>query len=196
MIRKLRLNGLRRDRKGATVVEFAILLAPMLVLLMGALDIAYQLYATAMLQGTIHKASRRASLEGANQTAIDAFVRSSLSSIATASNISISAVSYREFSGVGNPEKIVTDTAPIGTINSGDCWIDANSNGLYNSQQGGSGLGGAEDVVSYTVTMKYNRLTPISNWLGWGNLVTITRATSLQNEPYAGVIDPPKVCKP
>lgn len=196
MIRKLRLARLRRDRKGATAVEFAILLAPMLVLLMGALDVAYQLYATSVLQGTVHQASRRAALEGASQTTIDAFIRTSLASIATASNITITATSYRDFTGVGNPEKIVTDTAPIGTINSGDCWIDANSNGLYDAQQGSSGLGGAEDIVSYSVTMKYNRLTPITRWLGWGNLASITRSTSLQNEPYAGVIDPPKVCKP
>lgn len=195
-MRKLNFARLRRDRKGATAVEFAILLSPMIVLLMGALDVAHQLYATSVLQGTIYNASRRASLEGASQTTIDAFVRTSLRSIATPENISITATSYRDFSGVGNPEKILTDTAPIGTINSGDCWIDANSNGLYDSQQGGTGLGGAEDIVNYTVTMKFKRLTPVSTWLGWGNIATIARATSLQNEPYAGVIDPPKVCKP
>ncbi|MBY8820690.1 TadE/TadG family type IV pilus assembly protein [Sphingomonas colocasiae] len=195
VIRNFSLVRLWRDRRGATAVEFAILLAPMLILLMGALDVAYQLYATAVLQGTVHQASRRASLEDANQTTIDTFVRTSLASITSANNIEIAAVSYRDFTGVGNPEKIVTDTAPIGTINVGDCWIDANKNGLYDSQQGGSGLGGAEDVVNYTVTMKYNRITPITKWLGWGNVATITRSTSLQNEPYAGVIDPPKVCK-
>jgi len=195
-MRKIRLARLQRDRKGATAVEFAILLTPMIVLLMGALDVAHQLYATAVLQGTIYNASRRASLEDASQTTIDAFVRTSLSSIATANNITITAASYRDFSGVGNPEKILTDTAPIGTINSKDCWIDANSNGLYDSQQGGTGLGGAEDVVNYTVSMKFNRLTPVSSWLGWGKTGTITRSTSLQNEPYAGVVDPPKVCMP
>jgi Flp pilus assembly protein TadG len=184
-----------RDRSGATVTEFALLLMPLLVLIMGSLDLAYQLYAAAVLQGTVNEAARRASLEGATQTAIDAYVKGRLASIATAANITTSATSYREFTGIGNPEKIMTDTAPLGTINSGDCWIDANRNGLYDTLQGSTGLGGAEDVVNYSVTMTFSRLTPVSRWMGWGTQGTVRRSTTLQNEPYAGVVDPPKVCK-
>jgi len=191
-----RLRGIPDDSRGATIVEFSILIGPLLLLIMGALDIGYQLYATAVLQGTVNEAARRASLEGATQTAIDTFVKARLSSIAPASDISTIAKSYREFSGIGNPEKIMTDTPPLGTINSGDCWIDANKNGLYDTMQGSTGLGGAEDIVNYSVTLNYTRITPVWKWLGWGSGVVLNRSTTLQNEPYAGVIDPPKVCKP
>jgi len=188
------LARLARERRGATAVEFAMLTFPLLGMLMGALEMGYQFYAASMLQGTIYRASRMATLENANQTTIDAYVRTQLKGITAASNIVITSQSYRSFSGVGKPEKITTDVAPIGSYNKGDCFVDANGNGKFDAAQGSSGLGGAEDVVSYTVKMTYKRLLPINKLIKVPGTVQVVRNTILRNEPYAGVIGPATVC--
>ena len=187
---------LKRDRRGSAAVEFAVLSMPLSFLLFGALDVGYQLYASSVVQGTVFTAGRKATLENADRTVIDAFVRQQLVRFAASDKIKITATSYRAYSGVSKPEKITTDTGVIGTVDAiGDCWIDSTKNDKYDSSQGSAGIGGAEDIVIYKVEMDYPYLTPIPNALGFGKIGYITRTTTLKNEPYAGVIDPPTVCK-
>ena len=185
---------LGRDKRGATAVEFAILALPMCAFLVGSLEIGYQLYATSILQGTINQAGRMASLEDASQTSIDAFVKQRLGEFTTSDRIVISSKSFRSFNGIGNPEVITTDTAPLGAFNLGDCYIDANNSKNYDTAQGTSGTGGAEDVVNYQVTMTYDRLMPVVPMFGMSATETLIRSTVLRNEPYAGVVDPDTIC--
>ncbi|HBQ54317.1 MAG TPA: hypothetical protein DD790_07490, partial [Erythrobacter sp.] len=46
-----RLRGIRRDDSGATIVEFAIILVPMVILLMGGIELGYNSYVRSVLQG-------------------------------------------------------------------------------------------------------------------------------------------------
>lgn len=186
--------GFGRDQRGVVAVEFAMILMPMLILIFGMIDIGYQIYATSILQGTVANVARSATLEGATLTALETEARMRLDGIATGSDVVVASTSYKDFSSIGKPEKITTDTAPIGSFNPGDCYIDANSNGSYDTAQGTAGLGGAEDVINFSVTVTFHRLTPIAEYLGMDDPVSTTRSAVLRNEPYSGVVDPPTVC--
>ncbi|HCJ81802.1 MAG TPA: hypothetical protein DHV50_09890, partial [Erythrobacter sp.] len=58
-----RLRRIRRDESGATIVEFAIILVPMVILLMGGIELGYNSYVRSVLQGSLNDAARRAAVE-------------------------------------------------------------------------------------------------------------------------------------
>ena len=123
------IGSLRKAEDGATLVEFALILPALCVLLLGIFDLGYRSYANSVLLGALHDAARMATVGGLTQAQIDARVRSRLSNFANNSTVTIQTQSYFEFSHVGTPERITSDTAPFNTYNSGDCFEDANGNG-------------------------------------------------------------------
>ena len=191
------LQRLARNARGATMVEFAVVIGPLILMLLGSLDLAYQTYATAVVQGTVNAAGRKATLEGATTADVEDYVKSQLSSIAASSDIQVTARNFLTYSKIGKPEKLTTDVNSNGIYdkNGPDCFIDDNRNGVYDAaSQGTSGIGTAEDAVQYTVTATYKRFSPLAPLLGLGTTATITRMTMVKNEPYAGVVDPPTKC--
>jgi Flp pilus assembly protein TadG len=180
------LHALRRSERGATVVEFALVLPVMCVLLLGTLDLGYRSYVTSIVQGSLHEAARMATVGGVPTSAIEAHVRDRLRDFSGGATISTTTRSYADFNGVRTPETVTQDTAPMGQYNQGDCFQDVNGNGSYDLDRGRGGLGGAEDVVYFEVTMSYPRIVPLDRLLGWDENVTITQNTLLRNQPYAG----------
>ena len=84
-------------------------------------------------------------------------------------------------------QRLLIDTDPVGTYNQGDCWEDTNGNNSWDADRGSSGMGGADDIVRYQVSITYPRLVPIWKFLGtWGTTDTVTSNTVLRNQPYAG----------
>ncbi len=181
------LRTLRRDQRGATIVEFALILPVLCLLLLGVLDLGYRSYVTSIIQGTLHEAARMAVIGNQTTTAIENHVRNRLQEFSGDATIQTRTRSYSDFTGVSTPEKITQDTAPTGSYNPGDCFEDYNRNGSYDLDRGRSGLGNSEDVVYFEVTMSYPRIVPITRFLGGGgNNVTIVANTVLRNQPYAG----------
>jgi len=180
------LCTLRLDQKGATIVEFALILPVLCMLLLGVLDLGYRSYVTSIIQGSLHEAARMATVGNVQNSVIDQHVRDRLHDFSGDATITTSMRSYADFSGVRMPETITQDTVPIGSYNPGDCFQDANRNGQYDLDRGRTGLGGAEDVVYYEVTMSYPHIVPLGSFLGWNDDVSITSNTVLRNQPYAG----------
>ena len=54
---------IRRDERGATIVEFAFVAPVMAIMICGAFDVTHQAYARAVLEGTVEKAGRDATLQ-------------------------------------------------------------------------------------------------------------------------------------
>lgn len=186
MRRAIPLRALRRDRRGATIVEFALILPVLCTLLLGVLDLGYRSYVTSIVQGALHEAARMATVGGVPITTIETHVQNRLQRFSNNATITVTTRSYADFTGVGIPETITQDTAPVGTYNNGDCYEDYNGNGHYDLDRGRSGLGGAEDVVYFEVTMTYPHIVPLGRFLGWNSNVTVTQNTLLRNQPYAG----------
>jgi len=178
--------GLRRDARGATIVEFAMVLPILCMLLLGLLDLGYRSYAASMVQGALHDAARMATVGSYSLAQIDARVKARLANFSTSSTVTTSTTSYYDFSGVTQAELIVGDTAPMGSYNSGDCFEDANGNNGYNTDRGRNSTGGADDIVRYQVSISFPRIVPLGGFLGWSNTQTITQNTVLRNQPFAG----------
>lgn len=177
---------LRRDASGATIVEFAVVLPVLSLLVLGLLDLGYRSYATSVLQGALHDASRMATVGNFTLAQIDARVKARLSNFAGRSTVTTSTTSYYDFTGVSQPEKVVGDTVPLNTYNAGDCFEDANGNSTYDTDRGRNSTGGSDDIVRYQVTITYPRIVPLGGFMGWSNNQTVTQNTVLRNQPFAG----------
>ncbi len=186
LARKSLVARLHDDSSGAYMIEFAMILPPFLMLVMGTFDIGMQMYAKSVLAGAVEQAARLNTLEtnATNQSAVDQAVRDQVGRVARYGSLQFSRQSYQDFSDVGTPEDF-TDANGDGVRNPGECFQDANGNGTWNADRGSNGQGGANDAVLYRVSLTFNRLFPLWKMLGEPQQKTITVSTTLRNQPYS-----------
>ena len=187
MTRRSLVPLILRDRRGATVIEFAIVAPVMLALIMGLGDLLYQAYAQSLLDGAIQKAGRDSAIQGGGQNAaaLDATVLAAVKQIApnAAFKTPPSRKSYYNFASI-KPEDF-TDANGDGRCDNGESFTDTNGNGTWDADPGTTGQGGANDVTIYKVTITYPRLFPTPGLLGFPATQDITASTLLKNQPYA-----------
>lgn len=179
------IRKLRHDRRGAALVEFALVTPVMLVMLMGFGDMLYQVYTQSILNGELQKAARDSGIEGgaSSTSTIDAKVQAMVKKIAPNATFTSTRKSYDAFSEVA-PEPF-TDTNSNGVRDPGECFTDENGNGTWDQDPGTAGQGGASAVTVYTMTATYPRLFPVAGLLGWPTTQTVSATTLLKNQPYA-----------
>jgi Flp pilus assembly protein TadG len=179
------IRTLRDDRRGAALVEFALVTPVMLIMLMGFGDMLYQVYTQSILNGELQKAARDSGIEGgaASTSTIDAKVQTMVKKIAPSATFTSTRKSYDSFSEVA-PEPF-TDTNGNGIRDPGECFTDENGNGTWDQDPGATGQGGASAVTVYTMTATYPRLFPVAGLLGWPTTQTVSATTLLKNQPYA-----------
>lgn len=179
-------HALRRDQSGATVVEFALVAPVALLLIMGTLELGYQQYVSAVLNGAMDQAGRNSSLEtGPGSSAlIDAEVQRMVHDVVPSARLTFNRRSYADFRSVGRPEEFTDDKIVNGVRDPGECFIDSNGNKRWDNVRGSDGQGRAAEVVQYKVDVNYDRLFPLYAWLGWANEVTLNASTTLVNQPY------------
>ncbi|HET8750209.1 MAG TPA: TadE/TadG family type IV pilus assembly protein [Sphingomicrobium sp.] len=198
----IRKSGVRKDQRGVAAVEFAMLLTPLLVGILSFLDLSYQSYVRAQLQGVLNEVARAASVEHPDiddpddslEDQIQSRVRTRMAGLVKSGDYTFSINSYHEFSGVGQPEALVTDVNGNGQYDSGDCWVDSNPNGTFDTDQGSDGIGGADDVVVYEVQMDIPNLTPIAGLIGGTGVFKADAKSIVRRQPYAAQAEPPVAC--
>ncbi|WP_296676014.1 TadE/TadG family type IV pilus assembly protein [Novosphingobium sp.] len=181
-----RLRALHGDQEGVTIVEFALIAPALMVLLLGIFDLGYNMYTNQMVQGAIQRAARASTIEGAasNKAGLDGIVTNEVHAVAGNAVLTFERKSYASFSRVGRPEDY-TDANANSVCDNGEPFEDANGNGLWDTDPGSAGFGGARDAVLYTVTVKYPRLVPIGAFLpGQNKDFTLKSSTVLRNQPY------------
>lgn len=178
-----RPRHLARDRRGSAVTEFALLAPVLVLLLLGSMDLGYQAYVRALLEGAIQKAGRDSGIEGATTATIDDKVKAAIYPVAKNATFTFTRKSYKTFSYV-SPERF-TDTNGNGVRDSTECYDDVNGNQRWDADPGSEGQGGANDVTLYTVVATYPRLFPLARILGWPSTQSATADTLLKNQPYA-----------
>lgn len=179
------LSSLRRDARGTTIVEFAVLAPTLLLLLLAGMELAYQSYLTSILEGEVQKAARDSAIQGgAEATAtIDAAVQRQVEAVVRNATFSSQRLNYSSFLNA-KPERF-NDLNNNSLRDAGECFDDVNGNRIWDSDPGRSGQGGANDVTLYRMTMTYPRIFPLAGMLGLANVNSITVQTALKNQPYA-----------
>jgi len=184
------------DRRGAALIEFALVCPVMLLAMMGLGDTVYQAYAQSILTGTVQKAARDSAIEGgaSNTDKIDGNVVALMAPLiknlanncaptGTTATWCSTRKNYDSFSEVA-PEPF-TDTNGNGVRDTGECYTDENGNGSWDADPGLNGQGGASAVTLYTMTITYPRVFPVAGLMKLPTTQTITASTLLKNQPYA-----------
>lgn len=191
MIRRLSrmhrpVSSLSRDERGVTLVEFALILTPLLLAVLGTMEVGYRIYALSTTNGAIREAARMASTGQYTGAQIDAKVTEMIKAFASNATILIDKKSYSDYTGVNLPEPITAGDKSKNKY----CYQDINANNTWDTDRGKNGLGGPEDVINYEVTVTYSTLFGFSQrMLGYGATATIEQNTIVSNEPFAAVVD-------
>ncbi|MEJ6008996.1 TadE family protein [Novosphingobium aquae] len=178
-------KNLASNQDGVTVIEFALISPVLIMLLMGTYDVAYQLYASSVLQGAIQKAGRDSTIEGAASSisTIDQKVADTVRFVVPNATMTFQRKSYTNFSNVAKPEDF-TDVNNNGSCDLGEVYEDANGNGIWDADRGKTGQGGAKDAVLYSITVTYPRPLAVAKLIGLSENITIKTETVLRNQPY------------
>ena len=177
------------DQRGMTAVEFAIVGPVMLLLIMGAIEMGFMMYQRSHIDGVLRAAARMAvtgdtKTNGEDGALIDAYVKKAVP-LVKGGTVDITKQSYDAFTQVRKPEKKYTDTSDPPY-----CFDDVNGNQKWDADPSRSGLGGADDIINYKVTLTYDALFPlVTNVVTKNKKVTLVSQITLRNEPFAVNVD-------
>lgn len=196
------LYRLRSDARGATIVEFGLILLPMTVCLVGLLDLGYQMYVHSVLQGATNDVARAVTVENPNVAGVgtldqrvQARIEGQMHALTgDAATYTVSSTSYYRYSDRGQPERLTRDNDRDGQYDAGDCWLDTNPNNVFDVSSGRSGIGGADDIVQFTVNMTMPRLVPIGGLVGLPNSYTMNVRSVIKRQPFADQQRPSERC--
>lgn len=185
--RPRRLVALGSDRRGATLVEFAIVAPVMCLLFIGAMDVGHTLYMRSVLQGIMQKAARDSGLETGfeRQAKIDNMVRDQVKAVHNGADIEFSRRYYRTFSAAALARaEPFTDTNDNKKCDNGEPYEDLNGNSVRDTDGADDGQGGAKDSVLYTVKVSYPRMLPLHGFVDVPERTEIKGTMILANQPY------------
>ena len=198
------LARLRNDARGATVIEFALIALPVCILMMGGMEVAYESYVRAVMQGALTDAARDASVETPDlfdpgdtiEKKVEAAIRRQAGRIAVKAEITVKQRNFYEFSGVNRAEKLLSDVNGNGEFDEedGDCWEDANDNGMFDLDSSGEGRGSADDIAFYSARVVMPRLFPVTGFVPMKPDFDLTIETAVRNQPYGDQKKPAVLC--
>lgn len=195
------VRRLRSESHGAAAVEFALITPVLMMFMMGVGDLLHAIYTRSIVVGAVQKAGRDGTIQdrgSATATAeLDAKVMTIVRQAAPGATFVSTRQNYANFSNVDKPEPHTDKVGGrTGQYDAGECYSDTNGNGSWDADGGRAGVGGANDISQYTITVTYPRLFPLPG-LNWGANGTITATTVLKNQPYAaqGAATAVTICK-
>jgi Flp pilus assembly protein TadG len=181
-----RLTRLLRDTRAVSAVEFGMTAPILFLIVFGTLQISQGYYIKTVLNGAVNAAARKSSLQSGqtSSSSLDTLVSKMVKYVMPTASVTFTRKNYAEFSAVGMPEDF-TDTNKNGKYDATECFVDMNSNSVWDADLGKSGLGGANDVVVYTVTVTYQQWFGFAKMFGLKEYQTIPSTTILKNQPFA-----------
>jgi hypothetical protein len=190
-------STLRRDVRGTSAVEFALIAPVMFALLLGLMEFGHWAYVRSIAAGALDGVARGAGVgeNSVNPRTLESQVEAQIRVVASTATFAWDKKSYYQFSGVGKPEKLTSDNNGNNSYDVGDCWEDLNPNGVYDSSPGRDGIGGADDIVLYKLTVTWTPLIALASLLpGVPNTRNVTVSTMVKRQPFAAQAIPAIRC--
>jgi Flp pilus assembly pilin Flp len=188
---KLLALNLTRNESGASVMEFGLIAPVAMLMMLGSMDIGHTYYVRATLDGAMQNAARSSSLEGAStltaQELVDLRVKDAVLTLSPNAVITSTRRYYKTFSEAALASAETVIEAPTGAnlkCDPGESFMDANRNGVWDSDGGSNGQGGAKDIVIIKFKVSYPRLFPMASMLGLPPNVELESNSILANQPY------------
>jgi Flp pilus assembly protein TadG len=187
------LGRLSRQQDGIAATEFALVAPVIFTILFGLLELAWVQSARSALESATMKGARLIAASDCPSQR-EEILRNSIvrgmnhvrSSDGKPPTIESKAYGSA-FGDVGEPEPFV-DVAPTknGKYDLGEAYTDVNGNGKWDADMGKSGsVGGAGNVVSYTVTFRVKSMVPwiATKFNDGSDYYPIKATTVIRNEP-------------
>jgi Flp pilus assembly pilin Flp len=188
MRRRDRRFRLWRCERGATIVEFAIVLPVLLLAVIGIIEVAIVLFVSSTIESAVFEASRFG-VTGNSDTPgvtredrVREIVARRTYGLVDMDRVEIDTLVYQTFADIGEPEPF-TDTNGNAAYEVGEDYVDVNGNGQWDPDMGAAGLGGPSDVVVYRLTYSWGILTPIMRDVLGENIRNIS-SVAVRNEPF------------
>ena len=179
-----------RDCRANAVIELALTLPILLVLLVGAFEIAVVVFVAGTLESAVLAASRYgatgqddASQPGGSARAgrIRSIIAERTLHMVDMGSVTIRTLVYPSFAAIGKPEPF-DDSNGDGRWSPGEPFSDINGNGTWDADMGKTGMGGPGDIVLYDVTYDTAAMTSlIAPLLG---PLHHHAAVAVRNEPF------------
>ena len=145
------------------MVEFAIITPVLLLIIMGIIEFSLIMFTWTVMENATANTARLGKTgyypNGmTQQQAIIQNVQNHTAGLLDPTKITLTALSYSDFSEIGQPEPCIT--VRCGAGQAGVDYDDINGNKQWDSDMGAAGYGGAGDVVVYTVSYPWPIQTP------------------------------------
>ena len=163
----------------------------LITMLVGILEVGMLYLVSALMEGSIRDATRYGTTgqgtDAQRSAAIVTMMNRDTLGFLHLTTANVKTKTYKSFSVIGAFEPF-TDSNNNDKRDTGEPYTDVNGNGVYDLDQGKNGVGGAEDIVLYTVTynwpLMFGTLLPM---FGANGHYTLTASHAIRNEPYAPI---------
>lgn len=187
--RRLRpvLSEFLGNTRGAAMIEFAISAMAVLLLIVGAIEIAMLFFAWSLMEYGVREAARfgftgQGTEVDRAQQIVDIVMDRSIGLIDIDVN-DIQTSVFERFEDIDTPEPY-TDSNGDGEYTSGEPFTDTNGNGAYDDGSGTPGLGGPSEIVLYEVRARWQAMTPFMASIFGERGVPMSASLVVQNEPW------------
>ena len=185
-------SRLWKHKEGASVVEFTMVAMPLILTLVGIIEVALILFVNVLLEGSLRDAARYGitgyTTGGLDRAAmIRKIVKDRTAGLIKMDKLKIETLVYQNFSDIGKPEPF-TDQPPFNQVyDNGEPFVDVNGNGKWDADMGAAGVGGPGAVVVYRLSYDWPLLTGLlTPLLGSNGYVHLSVSTAARNEPFPG----------
>lgn len=175
------------DSAGAAMIEFAISAMAVLLLVVGAIEIAMLFFAWSLMEYGVREAARfgftgQGTEADRAQQIVDIVMDRSIGLV----DIDVDDIQtsvFERFEDIDTPEPY-TDSNGDGEYTSGEPFTDTNGNGTYDDGSGTPGLGGPSEIVLYQVRARWAAMTPFMASIFGERGVPLAASLVVQNEPW------------
>jgi Flp pilus assembly pilin Flp len=185
----LRLRKFINDGSGSTAVEFALVVTPLSVLMVGIIEFGMILFTGILMESGLRDASRFGitGFEEAGTSRMEQIVQivsDHTLGLVDMSSANFEVLVYPNYGDIGRGEEFV-DGNGNSTYDAGETFTDENGNGSWDSDVGTAGAGDSGDIVVYRIEYDWPLLTPFAGtFIGSDGTFPVRASIAVRNEPW------------